>query len=547
MGLLGLYSSNSTAAQTTAAASPAAAPAVAAPASNPAADTKPVAHFDVHEYRVLGNTVMSNRAIEGVLYPLLGDGKSISDVDAARAALENAYHTAGFATVFVDVPPQEIEDGVVRLRVTEGRTRLRTISGARYFSEGKILAALPATQPGTVPNLIELQAQLGAVNAETSDKSVTPVLEAGPEPGTMDLALKVDDHLPLHGGVDFNNQYTPDTEALRATVSLSYNNLFGELDSLAAQYTFTPQKTGQVSVVNANYGFRPSGDGIRPSVSFTNSSSSVATIGTLGVLGDGQIYGARVSMPLVFLPGNIQSLLLGLDYKHFRNTINLDSSGAQDATGTTIQPISYLNASLGYFGSWQVTSKPGSVSQLVSFDLTLNAGPRGVANRTSNFADTRFLARGNYVYFRSDASFTQRLPANLQLILRASGQAALEPLVTYEQYAIAGSDGVRGYLEAEVLSDTAFKGTIQLQSPQIAPNGFVLGDGFVFFDAGRGHTIDALSGEPGSTSLRSWGLGLDLFPGHAVTGSLTLADPLKQGPRSKANEPRVLFDLKGSF
>jgi hemolysin activation/secretion protein len=549
MGIGPQLSTSQAAQAPAAAAAPAAAPANASSptTASPAADAKPVQRFDVHEYRVLGNTVMSNRAIEGVLYPLLGDGETISDVDAARAALENAYHTAGFATVFVDVPPQEIEEGVVRLRVTEGRTRVRTISGARYFSEGKILAELPATQPGTVPNLIQLQAQLATVNAETTDKSVSPVLKAGPVPGTMDLALKVDDHLPLHGGVDFNNQYTPDTKTLRATVSLSYNNLFGELDSLTAQYTFTPQKTGQVSVVNANYGFRPIGDGIRPSISFTNSSSSVATIGTLGVLGDGQIYGARISMPIVFLSGNLQSLVLGLDYKHFRNTINLDSSGAQASTGTTIQPISYLNASLGYLGAWQITSKSGAVSQLASFDLTLNAGPRGLANRTSNFADTRFMARGNYIYFRSDASFTQKLPANMQLILRASGQAALEPLVTYEQDSIAGSDGVRGYLEAEVLSDTAFKGTIQLQSPQLAPRGFVLGDGFVFFDAGRGRTLDALSGEPGATNLRSWGLGLDLFPGHAVTGALTFADPLRQGPRTKANEPRVLFDVKGSF
>ena len=516
-------------------------------ADAPAADAKPLPHFDVHEYRVLGNTVMSNRDIEGVLYPLLGDAKTITDVNAASVALEDAYHKAGFATVFVDVPPQEIEDGVVRLHVTEGRTRVRTISGARYFSEGKILAELPATQPGTVLNVIQLQAQLGTVNAETTDKSVTPILKAGPVPGTMDLALKVDDHLPLHGGVDFNNQYTPDTESLRTTVSLSYNNLFGELDSLAAQYTFTPQKTGQVSLVNAIYGFRPIGDGIRPSISFTNSSSSVATIGTLGVLGDGQVYGTRVSAPLMFLPGNIQTLVAGLDYKHFRNTINLGSSGAQSSTATTIQPISYLNASLGYLGSWQVTSQAGAVSQLMSFDITVNAGPRGVANRTENFANTRFLARGNYVYFRSDASFSQRLPANLQLILRASGQAALEPLVEYEQDSIAGADGVRGYLEAEVLSDTAFKGTIQLQSPPIAPHGYMLGDGFVFFDAGRGHTLDALPGEPGNTTLRSWGIGLDLFPGHPVSGSLTFADPLRQGPRSKANEPRVLFDLKGSF
>jgi hemolysin activation/secretion protein len=522
-----------------------------------AADTPPVQagapapdaagqHFAVHEYRVLGNTVLSNRQIEGVLYPRLGDTKTFADVESARTALEDAYHTLGFATVFVDIPPQEVSDGIVRLRVTEGRLRTRTITGARYFSEGKILEALPATQPGTVPNLNELQQQLNAVNTQTANRSVVPVLKAGPDPGTMDLALKVDDHLPLHGSVDLNNQYTADTESLRATVAVSYDNLFNELDSIAAQYTTTPQKTGQVGVLNTTYGFRPFGPGIRTSVSFTNSSSNVATLGTLGVLGDGQVYGARANFPLVQLAGDLQAMTLGLDYKHFRNTISLDSSGGQGSASQDIEPISYVNASLTYVGAWQRLSS-GTAQQTGSFDVSLNFGPRGLANATENFDNTRFQARGNYAYLRSDASFSTRLPAGALLTLRASGQAAQDPLVVYEQDSVTGSDGVRGYLEAEVLADSAIKGTLQLQTPPVSTRKFLLGDGFLFFDAGRAHAIDALPGEPGHTSLRSFGAGLDLLPGHWITGTLTIADPLLPGPRTKSHEPRVLFDLKGSF
>jgi hemolysin activation/secretion protein len=522
--------------------------AIAADASPPAAaDAGAAQKFDVHEYRVLGNTVLSNRQIEGVLYPLLGDGKTFSEVQDARAALETAYHSLGFATVFVDIPPQEVKDGIVRLRVAEGRLRMRTITGARYFSEGKILEALPATQPGTVPNLGVLQQQLNAVNTQTADRSVVPVLKAGPEPGTMDLALKVDDHLPLHGSVDLNNQYTPDTDSLRVTFSLSYDNLFNELDSLAAQYTMTPQKTGQVGVFNTSYTFRPLGPGIKPSFSFTDSKSNVATIGTLGVLGDGQVIGARTSFPLVQLPGDVQSLTLGLDYKHFRNTINLDSSGAQSSSGSLIEPISYVNASLAYLGAWQRAAQSGAVLQTGSFGITVNAGPRGLANETENFDNTRFQARGNYAYFHSDAAFTTRLPWAFELTLKGSGQATQDPLVVYEQDAVTGANGVRGYLEAEVLADTAVRGTIQLQSPPLSTRKFLFGDAFLFYDAGRAHTVEALSGEPDHTTLRSWGAGLDLLPGHSVTGVLTIADPLLPGPRTKAHEPRVLFDVKGSF
>jgi hemolysin activation/secretion protein len=502
--------------------------ALAVAAEPPPAAAAAEQHFDVHEYRVLGNTVMSNRDIEAVLYPRLGEQKTLANVEAARSALESAYHSAGYATVFVDIPEQEIADGIVRLRVTEGRIRVRTISGARYFSEGKLLEKLPAAAPGRVPNLPELQRELNAINTQTPDRTVVPVLKAGPDPGTMDVALNVNDHLPLHASLDVNNDYTPDTSSLRATASVSYNNLFDDLDSMAVQYTGTPQRTGQVSVANATYGFAPFAGGVRTSVSFTNSSSNTATIGTLGVLGKGQIYSARMSFPLVALPGDTQALTAGIDYKHFRNTISLEDSGL-------IEPISYVNFSLGYAGGWQLSQPSGQVGQIVSFDLTGNFGPRGLANQTLNFDNTRFMARGNYAYLHADASFMTRLPADMQLQLRLSGQDSIDPVLVYEQMSITGSDGVRGYLSAEDLGDTAWKGSLQLESTPLLVRSFNVGDAFVFYDIGHSHTIYALSNEPRHYDLRSWGV------------TLTWAVPLVDGPRTMAHDSRVLFDVRGSF
>jgi hemolysin activation/secretion protein len=507
----------------------------------------PTPHFDVHEYRVLGNTVLDNRQIEGVLYPLLGDGKTMVDVEAARTALENAYHALGYATVFVDIPPQQISESVVRLKVTEGRIRERSISGAKYFSEGKILEALPATDPGTVPRIPQLQQQITALNQQTPDRSVTPVLKAGPQPGTMDLALNVDDHLPLHGSLDLNNQYTQDTRPLRAVVGLSYNDLFAALDSISAQFNTAPQSTGQVDVLNVDYGFRPLGPGIRPSLSFTNSASDVTTVGTLGVLGDGQVYGARILFPVSMQPGNVQSLTLGLDYKHFRNTINLANTDGQGGATSDILPMAYANLSLTYAGMWQRTDKDGRVTQSLVFDASANGGPRGITNETLNFDNSRFQARGNYSYLRSDIGFTTALPWNFQLALKVSGQAAEDPLVVYEQDTLTGSEGVRGYLEAEVLSDDGIKETVQLTSPSLRGHQFLLGDAFVFFDAGHAHFLATLPGQPTFVDLRSAGAGLEILPGHAVTGTFSWAYTLLPGPITKDHDSRFLFDVRGAF
>ena len=492
-------------------------------------------HFDVHEYRVLGNTVLSNRDIETVLYPLLGDHKTIADVEVARAALEKTYHDRGFGTVFVDIPEQDIADQIVRLKVTEGRLNEVRISGARYYSERKILAAVPAATPGTVPNLPALQQQLASVGVKTADRAVVPILKAGPVPGTVDLSLKVDDHLPVHGSVEFDNQYTPSTKPLRATVSLSYNNLFQDFDSLSAQYQVAPQEQSQVNVVAFNYAWGNGPGGLHPSVYFINSNSDVPTVGTIGVLGKGQIAGGRLAYFTDNSPTSPQSITLGIDYKHFRQTINLASTAGVDT------PITYSNFSVAYAGSWSSDRVSGSLGSAANF------GIRGTPNDPSTFANKRYQGQPNYFYVKLDGTIVAHLPAGFQLILRGDGQFAVEPLITNEDFSISGADGVRGYLEAEVLADKGIKGSVQFQSPMVRVGKLALGDVFVFYDAGQADIIDALPGEPVSTSLRSWGGGIDLLPSYWLNGVLTWADPLRTGPNTRRGDSRILFMVRGSF
>jgi hemolysin activation/secretion protein len=518
------------------------APPAAAGAAPPAAPA-PAAqnYFDVHEYRVLGNTTLSNRDIESVLYPLLGDHKTLADVEAARAALEKAYHDRGFGTVFVDIPEQSVDEAIVRLKVTEGRLNEVRASGARYFSERKILAAIPEATPGNVPNLPALQKEISAVSVQTADRQVVPILKAGPFPGTVDLSLKVNDKLPLHGSLEVDNQNTPNTESLRTTAALSYANLFGEFDDLALQYQFSPQNTTQVRVFAANYAWGAFGNSWRPSLTFIDSNSNVPAISTLGVLGKGQVYSARLGIPLIGAPGT-QSITIGADYKHFLQEVAVPAASGSNAAPTTADtPISYTNLSFAYNGFWSKDLLQGSLASSANF------GPRGVPNNPETFANKAFRAEANYFYLKIDGTLLIRLPAGFQLILRADGQYAVEPLINNEDFSITGANAVRGYLEAESLTDTGIVGSLQVESPTWRLKTVSVGDLFVFFDAGHGHTIDPLPGELSGLTLRSVGAGVNLLPGRAVTGAVTWAYPLVTGPNTQRDESRVLFIVRGGF
>jgi len=140
-----------------------------------------------------------------------------------------------------------------------------------------------------------------------------------------------------------------------------------------------------------------------------------------------------------------------------------------------------------------------------------------------------------------------KLPFGLKLQVRAAGQWAEEPLINNENYSIAGADGVRGYLEAEVLGDAAIKGTVQVYSPTWILHGASLLNGFLYYDLGRADIVDAVGAQPSITRLRSAGAGLVLLPGRSVTGGLTWAYPLTDGPRTLRGQSRILFDVKGSF
>jgi len=509
-------------------------------------------HFDVLEYRVIGNTVLGNRDIEGVLYPLLGPNKALPDVEAARTALETYYHDHGYGTVFVDIPPQKVEEGIVRLRVTEGRVEKEQISGAHYFPERDVIAALPAAAPGQVLKLSKLQDELQTVNAATPDRSVVPVLKAGSAPGTVDLSLQVHDTLPLHGSLEVNNQASLDTRSLRTIASLSYGDMFGRLDSLSLQYQTTPQQPDQVRVFAANYVFHAFDSGLQPSFQYINSNSNVAAIGTLGVLGIGEIAGLRLGFPFVTDTASNQSVTFGVDYKHFRNTIT------QSATTSDDTPISYLNLSFAYAGLWR------SDWRTTAFSLTANAGPRHLVNNEGSFANDRFEGRANYFYLRGDLDFEFKLPADFRLKLRAAGQAAAEALITNEDFSIAGIDGVRGYLESEVLGDRGIKETFQVTSPGWHPRQRVIGDAYVFADAGRTWDVAVLGCQPTGTglNLHSYGGGFDILPGQKLTGALTWARVLDSatdlppvaasgcpasGPATLAGQSRVLFFLRGTF
>ena len=177
----------------------------------------------------------------------------------------------------------------------------------------------------------------------------------------------------------------------------------------------------------------------------------------------------------------------------------------------------------------------------------MNYGPHGGANSADAYAAANFHAQADYFYVRADGAALFTLVKGWRLYVRAAGQYTGDSLNINEDYSIAGSDGVRGYLEAEVLGDRALKGTLQLQSPTWQMGTRFLTDAFLYADAGVAQTLQILAGEPAFRHPRSVGLGMDLVAWKRLSGTLTWARPLADADFTRENETRLLFLLRASF
>src|SRR5690349_6377205 len=87
----------------------------AAPTADP-----PAMHFSVKTVHVQGNTLLPEKELQAIIEPLVGNERTLIDLDRATAAMQQAYRKAGYGGVVVFVPEQELGAGEIILRVVEG-------------------------------------------------------------------------------------------------------------------------------------------------------------------------------------------------------------------------------------------------------------------------------------------------------------------------------------------------------------------------------------------------------------------------------------------
>jgi hemolysin activation/secretion protein len=522
-------------------------PQAATPAAAPAA---PPEHFDIDDFAIDGAETLAQTDIEEAVYPFLGPDRTSDDVEKARAALEKAYKDKGFQTVTVAISPQKIK-GVVVLKVTEFKVAHLRVKNAHYFDTQQIKAQAPSLKEGTVPNFNAVTQDIVALN-QWPDRRVTPSLRAGTAPGTVDVDLDVDDKVPVHGSLEFNDRQSPNTTPDRITATAHYDNLWQLGHSLSITYQIAPERSSDAESLSVSYLSRiPTLDWVSFLTYGVKSNSDVAIVGGFDVVGPGSIVGQRAIFTLPTRDNFYHTFSVGLDYKYFQQQV-----GQAGQTGST--PITYYPMVGAYSATFQADKA------LTQFDATVTHGLRGLGSSPTDFDNKRFEATGDFISLKADLSRTQELPWGFQFYTKVQGQLADQPLVSSEQFALGGLDTVRGYLEVEMLGDNGLAGTAEFRTPDMGQmiQGAIKNANpdnkspvdifdswrlFTFVDAGAASIYQPLPEQEADFNAWSYGVGTTVKMFNYANGMIVYSIPKITQTYTIANTPRINFRVWGEF
>ena len=491
--------------------------------------------LDINEIDVAGNTLLPVMDVQSAVYPYEGPGRHLSDVEKARAALQKVYDDKGYQAVTVLIPQQKVQAGIVTLQVVETKTGTVTVSGIKAAKASQITSHLPELATGQSPNFKTLDTQLAALNARSADLQVTPQLKPGTAPDTMDVDLDVKDKLPLHWGLEVNNNYNQDTHHLRVQGNIEYDDLWNMGHSISGFYQTAPGHSKDSEVYALTYAL-PIGDAFRLALTGLHSGSDVSTVGSTTVVGKGNSLTLNGYVSLPNWGAASQTLTLSLAAKDFKDAIMV--SGVADPTPITYYPLG---------ATWATSLRIGKDQFTTSLGATFGLRPVGSDNTL--FDNKRYFASGDFAYIRPAVTWTRTFWGNHQLYVDFDAQIANGPLISNEQFAVGGEGSVRGYLQGTALGDSGAHGTVELRSDpwavKIDPKNAWLTSlrGLAFFDYGYATIADPLPEQERGFRMLSTGVGVRSTLFNDYHFDTDIAWPLRDEGKVEQGHPQLQFRL----
>lgn len=495
--------------------------------------------FDVSRYRIEGNTLLPAAQVESLVLPFAGPRRDYGDIQRALEALENAYRKAGYNTVTVYVPEQELNLGEVKLLVSEGVIGKVTVTGNKHFSTANVRAGLPALKEGTAPNARQLSENIQLSN-DNPAKQVEVILGVSEEEGKVDAKITVTEEDPLKLSFTLDNTGSAATGKHRVGVAVQEANLFKLDHTLTLAYTTSPDAPSDVKVDIFSLAYHLPFYGLGDSIDLIYGKSSVDTPSVqatgFGLTGKGDVFALRYNHYFPRRGEYSAKLIFGFDYKYFNTRCSINGipqsfepplPAISSCTPHTSRPVS-----VAYSGQKQGASAMTDYNLSIAYNLPLGSLYLfdGAFDRYSLIAGRP--SKDNFSVLRFNLNYLTSLATDWQGRVAFALQYAPTGLIPGEQFGLAGASAVRGFTERAVAADSGQMVNLEIYTPDLASAAGIPGNmrGVLFFDAARGSNHGVLAPTPNEVGIAAFGFGLRYNYKKDVNFRADLAQVVKAGP-----------------
>lgn len=427
--------------------------------------------------------------------PFINRPVSLGSLDRLQSVVRLHLQFIGRPFARVYAPPQDITDGTVRvvvqLATLDGDVRL---DGNKWFARERYAGAL-RSRSGEAFDAAAFNADLAWLNRNPFSR-VTPVIEAGEQPGTTRVTLRAEERFPFTFSAGYDNTGTRNTDEDRVSASVQWGNAFGRGDLMNYRLSGDPSFEHMRSHSLSYTAFLPWRHVLTLQTAHSEIDSVMPEPFTQG--GTSWQVAARYEIPLASLRnGWTQSLSFGADFKYSDNTLEFATIPVTDNVTHIAQVGATYGMAFPAFGGRSSATVSGYAS------------PGGLTryNKTRAFQGSRAGAQSDYVYGKLTLTHQRALPLGFSWSTVADFQMASGALLGSEQLSGAGTYAVRGYRENSAFGDAGVVLNNELHLPPLTWGAAKTQiDAFAFLDLASLH----LNVDDENVELSSAGVGANV-------------------------------------
>lgn len=501
--------------------------------SNAVPEGAELIHLDLKDILIDGATAFTPEQLAPIYAPYIGKNITLDIVYDIAAKITALYRNEGYFLSLAYVPNQNIEEGIVHIKVVEGYI-------FNVESDDYSLSSLVVIQ-AYINELIEQHPlkssvmesfllRLNDLPGYSFRAILSPMTDA--EDGAVKLIL-VPAQKPGHGFLNFDNSSSRFTGPNQITA-------FYEKSFIPLQQTNISGGAGLPADKLRYYSF---GHSIVYAPDFKMNVNASVVRSKPGY-----------TLEQLEVDSKSNSLSIGFEWQYIRQRMeNASFSLLLDGQNTSIDflntpftrdHVRAVRLKANYDGDWG-----GDGYNWVDFTLSHGLSITGASQKGDDDL-SREQASPDFTKAEVNVSRYQRLPKGLSLMMRASGQLASGPLYSSEEFGYGGQTFGRAYDPSDITGDHGVSGAVELQYSELETGPHLKLSPYIFYDIGVVWNDD--EAQEKRQSGASSGLGLRVQLPQEVSLNTGLAFPLTRQIENPIygqhkTGPRIFLQLSKEF